>query len=158
MRFCRKRTPPRTRRRFPSDASTTAANRCPGAPVFSCPDRVVEAMRCRVCNIECKQVRSNQVRCPSCRRERERHRRSSYNHVQRAKLYGVKYETFNPLDVFERDNWTCGFCGGAVDKSLRYPDPLSASLDHIIPMGDGGGHLVCNVRCSHYGCNCSLKR
>ena len=28
----------------------------------------------------------------------------------------------------------CGICGQPVDKSLRYPHPLSPVIDHIIPI------------------------
>lgn len=59
-------------------------------------------------------------------------------------------------DVYERDGWTCGICSFAVDPDLRYPNLMSASLDHIIPMAKGGGHVPDNVQCSHFICN-SLK-
>ena len=32
----------------------------------------------------------------------------------------------------------CGICGRPVDKSLRYPHPMSATVDHIIPVSHGG--------------------
>lgn len=32
----------------------------------------------------------------------------------------------------------CGICGKPVDKSLRYPHPLSPCIDHIIPVAKGG--------------------
>ena len=28
----------------------------------------------------------------------------------------------------------CGICGKQVDKSIKYPDPLSPVIDHIIPV------------------------
>ena len=27
----------------------------------------------------------------------------------------------------------CGICGKPVDKTLKYPDPMSPTVDHIIP-------------------------
>ena len=33
---------------------------------------------------------------------------------------------------------TCGICGLPVDKSLRYPHPLSPVIDHIIPINRNG--------------------
>lgn len=48
----------------------------------------------------------------------------------------------------------CALCGQIVDKTLKFPHPMSASVDHIIPIAKGGHpaaydnlqltHLVCN--------------
>lgn len=48
----------------------------------------------------------------------------------------------------------CQICGGLIDKSLKFPHPLSASVDHIVPVAKGGhpssmdnlqlAHLICN--------------
>ena len=32
----------------------------------------------------------------------------------------------------------CGICGKPVDKELKYPHPLSACVDHIVPIAKGG--------------------
>ena len=32
----------------------------------------------------------------------------------------------------------CGICGKPVDMSIRYPHPLSPTIDHIIPIAKGG--------------------
>ena len=56
-------------------------------------------------------------------------------------------------DVFVRDRWICGICGTSVDPLLEYPDPFSASLDHVIPLSKGGTHTYSNVQCSHLRCN-----
>lgn len=52
----------------------------------------------------------------------------------------------------------CGICGKPVDKSLKYPDPMSAVIDHIIPVnGPGGlkGHPsdLSNLQLAHFSCN-----
>lgn len=60
---------------------------------------------------------------------------------------------FTSIQVFNRDGWVCGICGSEVDGSLKYPDPLSASLDHVIPVSKGGSHSLSNVQCSHLSCN-----
>ena len=62
-------------------------------------------------------------------------------------------DRINPLDVYERDNWYCGICGGTVDKRLEYPHPHSASLDHIVPLSCGGEHTLGNVQLAHLQCN-----
>jgi 5-methylcytosine-specific restriction endonuclease McrA len=55
--------------------------------------------------------------------------------------------------IFERDGWRCGVCHRAVDSTLRAPHPLSASLDHIIPLAAGGHHIEANVQLAHFLCN-----
>lgn len=55
--------------------------------------------------------------------------------------------------VGERDGWRCGICRRGVDRTLAYPDPMSASLDHIVPLSLGGEHRLTNVRISHLTCN-----
>ena len=57
------------------------------------------------------------------------------------------------VDVFERDQWICGICNLQVDQSLKYPNPMSASLDHVIPLSKGGQHTRMNTQCAHLRCN-----
>jgi hypothetical protein len=55
--------------------------------------------------------------------------------------------------IFERDGWKCGLCHKRVDKRIAHPHPKSPSLDHIIPLSDGGTHEPANVQLAHLGCN-----
>ena len=48
----------------------------------------------------------------------------------------------------------CGICGKPVDKSLKYPHPMSPTIDHIIPVAKGGHpSSLSNLQLSHMGCN-----
>ena len=52
----------------------------------------------------------------------------------------------------------CGICGKPVDKSLKYPHPMSPTIDHIIPVnGNNGifGHPsdLSNLQLAHFSCN-----
>ena len=52
----------------------------------------------------------------------------------------------------------CGICGKPVDMSLKYPHPMSPTIDHIIPVnGPGGlkGHpsSIDNLQLAHFSCN-----
>lgn len=62
-------------------------------------------------------------------------------------------ERFAPRDVHERDGWTCGLCRLPVDPGLAWPHPMSASVDHILPLSRGGSHTLANVQCAHLSCN-----
>lgn len=72
---------------------------------------------------------------------------------RRVRLAGGQVERFDSSEIFERDGWRCGICGKKVDSRRQYPDPMSASLDHIVPVVDGGDHTRANSRCAHLRCN-----
>lgn len=72
---------------------------------------------------------------------------------KRAEHWGVDYEPFDRFEVFRRDHWTCQLCGEQVDPAIEYPDPMSVSLDHIIPLSKGGPHTKNNAQTAHLGCN-----
>lgn len=48
----------------------------------------------------------------------------------------------------------CGICGKPVDKSLKYPHPFSATVDHIIPVAmNGHPTSLDNLQLAHFKCN-----
>lgn len=55
--------------------------------------------------------------------------------------------------VFERCGGKCGVCGKAVNLALEYPHPMSASMDHIVPLARGGSHTYDNIQLAHLRCN-----
>lgn len=58
-----------------------------------------------------------------------------------------------PSVLVERDGVDCKLCGAPVDMAARYPDPKSASVDHIIPVSRGGTHDLENLQLTHWKCN-----
>ena len=48
----------------------------------------------------------------------------------------------------------CGICGKPVDMKLKYPHPLSAVIDHVVPVSKGGHpSAIENLQLAHWSCN-----
>jgi len=90
-------------------------------------------------------------RTPAEQLAQRRGRWRQQNHLRNSRTAGA--EKFEAVEIFERDGWCCGLCGGKVNKRLRYPHPRSATLDHIVPLSKGGGHSRANTHCAHFVCN-----
>lgn len=64
-----------------------------------------------------------------------------------------KGDMIDRQDVFDFFNWTCIICDESIDKNVLYPDKMSATLEHIIPLSRGGTHTWDNVAPAHLLCN-----
>lgn len=62
-------------------------------------------------------------------------------------------ERFKVKEIYDRDRWLCGICHKKVNSRLKFPHPMSPSLDHIIPIALGGSHTKKNVQLAHLSCN-----
>jgi len=82
-------------------------------------------------------------------------RRRNNHYRRRALMRGAGSEQVRLDDVVDRDGWRCGICGDGVDAGIAWPDPLSPSLDHIVPLSRGGSHTLANCQIAHLRCNIS---
>lgn len=82
-------------------------------------------------------------------------RRANYARRRALKAGSAVGAPFTSAEVFERDGWLCGLCSQPVDSAVEYPDPASASLDHVVPLSRGGEHSLENVQLAHLSCNVS---
>ena len=55
--------------------------------------------------------------------------------------------------IFDRDEWTCGWCAGPVDRTLNGSHAMGPTLDHILPRSLGGSDDMENLRLLHRRCN-----
>lgn len=97
-----------------------------------------EKARGRVANMTCQQRHKKDAR-------RAKRRSSKHTNGQP--------DQFDRIEIFIRDGFVCGVCGDQVDETLLYPDPMSPSIDHVIPLSKGGSHTLDNVQCTHLDCN-----
>lgn len=91
--------------------------------------------------------------CDDCNLALRRKRGIDYFKKRRAARLGGPSELIISRDIYERDGWKCGLCGRKVNPKLSWPDRRSASLDHIVPLSQGGHHVRTNVQLAHLGCN-----
>lgn len=87
----------------------------------------------------------NRVRVLAWKRDRQNRRR--------ARQAAATVEVFTSEEIYARDGWVCGVCRESVDAALRWPDPMSPSLDHIVPLSRDGAHVRLNVQLAHLSCN-----
>ena len=74
--------------------------------------------------------------------------------VSRARRLGATViEPFDRETVFARDDWTCYLCALPVSRDASAFDPDSATVDHVVPLSQGGEHSMCNARTAHLRCN-----
>lgn len=75
-----------------------------------------------------------------CARRRARRRLAFVEHV-------------DPDVVFGRDDWRCHLCGGRIDKRLSGRHRWGPTIDHLVPISEGGEHSYANVAAAHRSCN-----
>lgn len=65
---------------------------------------------------------------------------------RRRALSGVDVQRVRHDLVADRDGWRCSICGGIVTRDTW-------SLDHLVPLSQGGGHTYANIVLAHRSCN-----
>jgi 5-methylcytosine-specific restriction endonuclease McrA len=86
----------------------------------------------------------NEKPCPKCW-----HRSQVKRHRKRASR--VEYVDIHL--VAERQRWKCSLCGGKIPADAKWPDPKSLSMDHTVPISQGGETSYRNITAAHLVCN-----
>lgn len=110
------------------------------------------AISCIWCNRLFIPTTANQSSCSTVRRKRIV---CSRKHLQRRGLR--QQPTISIAEIYSRDGGKCGLCKRKVSLLPKTPYRLSATIDHIVPISQGGSHTRQNVQLAHFGCN-SAKR
>lgn len=56
--------------------------------------------------------------------------------------------------IILRTQSVCKICGNQIDMTLKFPHPMSPTVDHIIPISKGGHpSSMDNLQLAHFICN-----
>lgn len=80
-------------------------------------------------------------------------RARGYSARRRALKRATQVEPVDTLAIYARDQWVCRLCETALDPDIAWPEPMSASLDHVVPLILGGAHVADNLQAAHLVCN-----
>jgi 5-methylcytosine-specific restriction endonuclease McrA len=73
-------------------------------------------------------------------------RRMQIHHEGRARRLGLPWDMVDLRLVFKKSDGRCGICGEPVDLD-------TFTIDHIVPLSKGGGHVFDNLQPAHKACN-----
>lgn len=85
-------------------------------------------------------------------------RRRAEGRKRRALRRGAEHERYRTNDIADRDGWRCQLCRKPIDRRLKVPHPLALTIDHILPLIEGGADTPANVQAAHLTCNCRKNR
>lgn len=94
-------------------------------------------------------------RCEPCAARRKAEQHAEKCRRRRVLKRGGVVEPYTLAEIAQRDRHRCQLCRRKVDLTIQWPDPKSPSIDHVIPVTDGGDDVKANVQLAHFGCNSS---
>jgi hypothetical protein len=105
------------------------------------------------CSKSCKTAWQNGARPPYERHSVVGLPRKRQNDRIRRQRRAETWDGVTNAEILERDRWRCGICGKVIGKKFKWPHPRSASIDHIVPISEGGEDTAGNKRAAHLACN-----
>lgn len=78
--------------------------------------------------------------------------KGKYYSPKRRAVY-ARGDKIDHLALFELHNWICNICKEPIDSRLRFPNIMAATVEHVIPLCQGGAHTWDNTRPAHAKCN-----
>lgn len=89
---------------------------------------------------------------PVAAAERQRNRYRAKRRARRARAART-WDGVTDEQILDRDGWRCGICTRKINRRARWPHPDSRSIDHIVPLSQGGDDTATNKQAAHLGCN-----
>jgi len=74
-----------------------------------------------------------------------------YSKKRRQKI--MSGDKINRIVLSEEFGWVCQLCFSDIHPNSRFPDVMSSTVDHIVPLAVGGTHTFENVQPAHLKCN-----
>lgn len=111
------------------------------------------AGQCQGCGEAFVSEHFEQTCSEECADMKRRADRQEHKHRRRALLRAAHVAAVNRYAIFRRDNWTCWLCHKPVDPDADPASGDAPSLDHVIPLANGGTHEPSNVATAHTLCN-----
>lgn len=81
-----------------------------------------------------------------------RYKGKNYYSPKRRAIY-ARGDKIDHLTLFNLCGWICHICREPIDRKLRFPHNMAATVEHIVPLCLGGTHTWDNVAASHAKCN-----
>lgn len=72
---------------------------------------------------------------------------------RRAAKRGGASELYTLAEIAERDRFMCQLCGKRVAMKQGVPHPNAPTIDHVVPVSEGGDDTRANVQLAHFRCN-----
>jgi hypothetical protein len=91
--------------------------------------------------------------CDPCRDTADREAKRRAKRRRKARQRGAKCEPYTLAYIAKRDHYRCGLCGKRVAMARPVPHPKAPTIDHIVPLDDGGDDVKANVQLAHFICN-----
>ena len=132
---------------------SAGSSRCGGCRARTRAERVAARLAgrlldCPQCGASFTPTNHGQRFCSDpCRKQ------DGWQNRQNLKRASGNGERVSQAKVYARSGGVCQLCGDPVDRAVLWPDPLSASIDHIVPLSKGGPHTLTNCQLAHLGCN-----
>lgn len=106
-----------------------------------------------VCGAECKRAHARAY--SNARYQQYKPNLLVTAHRRHARLKQQYVEDVDLAVLYERDRGRCGVCRKRVPPlgSTGKRDPRMGSIDHVVPISQGGEHSYANTRLTHYRCN-----
>ena len=108
---------------------------------------------CRVCGDTFVSQYMHVTCSTQCQDTYDTDRKREARHRRRARLRNAYRAKVTPSKVYERDGYKCHLCGKRTKADAKAPHPQAPTLDHIVPLAQGGTHEPSNVATACFICN-----